>query len=357
MEIPLGQHLRGFPGPILITGHTGFKGTWMTYLLEYLKVPVIGYSLEADKGSLFERIGRHGSIPEAIADIRDFEAFKLFIGLHRPSVIIHMAAQPLVLKSYVNPRETFDVNVMGTVNVLDAAFASNFVKKIVVVTSDKVYLNTNSGKHFKESDSLEGKDPYSASKVGAESAVTAWQQLASLRQGPNVIAVRAGNVVGGGDWAINRLIPDIIRSVLNSSPLSIRNPTSVRPWQHVLDPLVGYLLGTISLGASENYNSFNFGPSGKSVTVQEVVEISKKYYGDQLVVTYEEPRNQGESKVESLTLNLDSTKALNLLNFRPKWDQIEAIERTFIWWEKVLSKKSSPEEMIIAEIKDYFSKS
>ena len=355
MDYSLGQRLRELPGPILLTGHTGFKGTWMTYLLEYLQVPVIGFSLEAEKNSLFERTGRRGLIPEAFTDIRDFEALRRFMDVYKPSVIIHMAAQPLVIKSYESPRETFDINIMGTANVLDLAFESDFVKKIIVVTSDKVYLNTNSGKRFKESDPLEGKDPYSASKVGAESVVAAWQQIANVNLGPTVISVRAGNVVGGGDWATDRLIPDIIRAVLNSSVLSIRSPGSVRPWQHVLDPLFGYLLGTISLGASEDYKSFNFGPNGSNVTVREVVEISKRHFGEKLVVVYEEPQKDVTSNVESLTLNLDSMKSSSLLNFSPKWDQQEAIERTFLWWEKFLSKKSTPEELIIAEIKDYFS--
>lgn len=354
MDYSLGQHLRDLPGPVLITGHTGFKGTWMTYLLEHLKVPVIGYSLEAEKDSLFERIGRQGSIPEKFADIRDFEEFKEFISIHRPSVIIHMAAQPLVLKSYVSPRETFDVNVMGTVNVLDAAFESDFVKKIIIVTSDKVYLNVNSGKRFKESDPLEGKDPYSASKVGAESVVAAWQQIANVKSGPKVISVRAGNVIGGGDWATDRLIPDTIRAVLNSSELSIRNPESVRPWQHVLDPLSGYLLGAISLETSEDFKSFNFGPKGKNVTVKEVVEISKKHFGEKLMIVFEESKKEVTQKKESLTLNLDSTKSLRLLGFRPRWDQQQAIERTFLWWEKLLSQQSTAEELVLTEIKDYF---
>jgi CDP-glucose 4,6-dehydratase len=266
-----------------------------------------------------------------------------------------MAAQPLVLKSYESPRETFDVNVMGTVNVLDSAFGTNFVKKIVVVTSDKVNLIENSGKRFKESDPLEGKDPYSASKVGAESVVAAWQQIAIVKNGPKVISVRAGNVIGGGDWATDRLIPDIIRAIMNSSALSIRNPESVRPWQHVLDPLFGYLLCAISSETSQDFKSFNFGPNGNNVTVKEVVEISKKHFGGKLAVVYKEPQNGIAAKVESLTLNLDSTNSATLLKFRPKWDQQEAIERTFLWWEKLLNRNSAPEDLVIEEIKDYFS--
>jgi CDP-glucose 4,6-dehydratase len=154
MDYSLGQRLRELPGPLLLTGHTGFKGTWMTFLLEHLNVPMIGYSLPAEKDSLYDRAERTGTIPEALADIRDYKALEQFIELHKPSTIIHMAAQPLVLKSYESPRETFDVNVLGTVNVLDIAFQKDFVKAIIVVTTDKVYRNDNSGRAFVESDPL-----------------------------------------------------------------------------------------------------------------------------------------------------------------------------------------------------------
>ena len=183
MDYPLGQHLRELPGPLLLTGHTGFKGTWMTFLLEHLNVPVVGYSLPAEKDSLYDRAERTGAIPEALADIRDYDALEQFIDLHKPSTIIHMAAQPLVLKSYESPRETFDMNIMGTVNLLDIAFKKDFVKAIIVVTTDKVYRNDNSGKAFVETDPLEGKDPYSASKVGTEAVVAAWQQIAKVSGG------------------------------------------------------------------------------------------------------------------------------------------------------------------------------
>jgi CDP-glucose 4,6-dehydratase len=161
MKYPLGQRLRELPGPLLLTGHTGFKGTWMTFLLEHLEVPVIGYSLAAEKDSLFDRLQRTGSIPEEFSDIRNYEALDNFVNMHKPSTIIHMAAQPLVLESFQNPHDTFEVNVMGTVNVLDVAFKKNSVKAIIVVTTDKVYKNDDSRKSFIESDPLEGNDPYS----------------------------------------------------------------------------------------------------------------------------------------------------------------------------------------------------
>ena len=218
MELMLGKRLRELPGPILITGHTGFKGTWLTFLLERLNVPVIGLSLEPEKDSLFDRAKRTGVIPEAFIDIREFHAISRFISEHQPSAVIHMAAQPLVLQSYKTPRETFETNVMGTANVLDAAFKTNSVEAVVVVTTDKVYRNDNSGQSFVETDPLAGKDPYSASKVGTESVVAAWQQIAKISGGPKVISVRAGNVIGGGDWAEDRLMPDLIRGLVSGGP-------------------------------------------------------------------------------------------------------------------------------------------
>jgi CDP-glucose 4,6-dehydratase len=262
MEIQLGQRLRELPGPLLLTGHTGFKGTWMTFLLEHLNVHVVGYSLHAEKDSLYDRAERTAAIPEVFADIRDYETLEKFIDQQKPSTIIHMAAQPLVLKSYENPRETFDVNVMGTVNVLDIAFKKDFVKAIIVVTTDKVYRNDNSGRAFVETDPLEGKDPYSASKVGTESVVAAWQQITKVSGGPRVVSVRAGNVIGGGDWATDRLIPDFLRAIDAGETLRIRSPNSVRPWQHVLEPLSGYLMlaeRLVTDGATFA-EAWNFGP-------------------------------------------------------------------------------------------------
>ena len=219
MNYQLGQRLRDLPGPVLLTGHTGFKGTWMTFLLEHLDVPVVGYSLPAEKDSLYDRAERVGVIPEKFGDILNYELLEQFIDKHNPSTIIHMAAQPLVLKSYENPRATFDVNVMGTANVLDIAFKKDFIEAIVIVTTDKVYKNDDSGRAFIETDPLGGKDPYSASKVGTEAVVAAWQQIAKISGGPQVYSARAGNVIGGGDFAESRLIPDIIRGLVRGATL------------------------------------------------------------------------------------------------------------------------------------------
>lgn len=342
MENPLGQRLCALPGPLLLTGHTGFKGTWMTFLLEHLNVPVVGYSLPAEKDSLYDRAERTGAIPEALGDIRDYAALEKFIDLHKPSTIIHMAAQPLVLKSYENPRETFDVNVMGTVNVLDIAFKKDFVKAIIVVTTDKVYRNNNSGRAFVETDPLEGKDPYSASKVGTESVVAAWQQIAKVSNGPKVVSVRAGNVIGGGDTAKDRLIPDLVRGKFDKRhAVTIRNPNSVRPWQHVIDPIHGYLLLLENLLHNENsINTINFGPNDEGLSVQEVTKIVAEKW-DLMLQTVAHTTQFRER--EAINLDLDSTNAKNVLGWSPRLSQMEALEFTMEWWNMVhdASQKSS----------------
>ena len=356
MQYPLGQRLLGVQGPVLLTGHTGFKGTWMTFLLEHLDIPVVGYSLPAEKNSLFDRAERTGSIPEVFADIRDQKTLEGFIDLHRPSTIIHMVAQPLVLRSYKNPRETFDVNVMGTVNVLDTAFKKKFIKAIIVVTTDKVYRNDNSGKAFVESDPLEGKDPYGASKVGTEAAVTAWQQISDTFGGPRVVSVRAGNVIGGGDFAQDRLIPDIVRSVISGKPMKIRNPESTRPWQHVLDPLFGYLLTLESLISGNNPGALNLGPNEtQQLTVKDVAEIFLSEL--QLVINVESRLNILEllpsHHLESKHLALDSSRAYLELNWLSSWSPHIAVQRSARWWGRVLSGIGNPSEEIRIDINDF----
>jgi CDP-glucose 4,6-dehydratase len=347
MENPLGQGLRELPGPLLLTGHTGFKGTWMTLLLEHLNVPVVGYSLPAEKDSLYERAGRIGAIPELFADIRDYKALDRFIDLHKPSTIIHMAAQPLVLNSYETPRDTFDVNVMGTVNILDVAFKKEFIKAIIVVTTDKVYRNDNSGRAFIESDPLEGKDPYSASKVGTEAVVAAWQQIASVSGGPNVISVRAGNVVGGGDLGEDRLIPDLMRGVMRKQKVVIRNEASIRPWQHVLDPCRGYLAALEKAIVDNNFKHFNFGPRGAEVNVHDVALAAKRIFPT-LELQFESKTS--EKKMESDVLKLDSNLAQNYLNWTPSFDQEMAIEMSLLWWRLELTNQSSARDLCFEDV-------
>jgi len=263
-----------------------------------------------------------------------------------------MAAQPLVLKSYESPRETFDVNVMGTVNVLDIAFKKDFVKAIIVVTTDKVYRNDNSGRAFVETDPLEGKDPYSASKVGTEAVVAAWQQIAKVSGGPRVVSVRAGNVIGGGDFAANRIIPDLIRGVMMGKPVQIRNPDSTRPWQHVLDPCKGYLLALENSLLNNFPLSINFGPSDEKISVKEIGALSVTRFR---TMNFEDQNGNKTQmrKIEAETLALNSNLAYNEFGWQPKYSQIRGIEMSFEWWHKVLVQGIHPGEATREEIKRY----
>ena len=325
----------------------------MTFLLEYLNIPVVGYSLPPEKDSLYDRSGRTGAIPETLADIRNYEALEQFIDLHKPSTIIHMAAQPLVLKSYETPRETFDVNVMGTVNILDIAFKKNFVQTIIVVTTDKVYRNDNSGRAFIESDPLEGKDPYSASKVGAEAVVSAWQQIAKVTNGPKIVSVRAGNVIGGGDIAAARIIPDLIRAASSLKATKIRNPHSTRPWQHVLDSLVGYVLVAQNLLEGKSLDKVNFGPEQAQVSVKDLTNIGIAFFPNIAnLLTFEE---NTQPSVEAVNLQLDSSLSKEVLNWESKWNSLESIEVTFKWWKEFLEEGADPASLCRRDIGTYFS--
>lgn len=317
---------------MLVTGHTGFKGMWLTLLLERLGIEVCGLSLEAEPDSLYNRLGRHGKIDEKIVDIRSYESVHSAIHTLRPTVVFHLAAQPLVLQSYADPRGTFDTNVQGTVNVLDATFKTDFVQNISVITTDKVYENDNSGKRFEESDSLSGKDPYSASKVGTEAAVAAWRQLRKYSSGPTICSLRAGNVIGGGDFAESRLLPDLIKGFSAKKIVEIRNASSTRPWQHVLDPLIGYVLATSKNMIDGEVQAMNFAPDGDSLSVREVANIAKASWGeDAKIALIESSKN-----LEAESLQLNANLAKHVLGWKPSWTQEQAVQSTVQWWKSVL---------------------
>ena len=340
MDLTLGKRLRELSGPILITGHTGVKGCWLTLLLEQLDVPVIGLSLPPETDSLFARAQRTSAVTESFIDIRDLDLVQQFITSHRPSAVIHMAAQPLVFESYRTPRKTFETNVMGTVNVLEASFKTDSVQAVVVVTTDKVYRNYNSGIAFIESDPLAGKDPYSASKVGTEAVVAAWQQISKVSGGAKVISVRAGNVIGGGDWAENRIVPELIRGFSTQNVVPIRNPLSTRPWQHVLDPLRGYVMALEATLSGTVVDTLNFGPDSRSLSVREIVDISRENWPSPTSVEFLDS-SQSES-IEAISLQLDSSLARTILNWNSRWGQQESVVATIAWWDKVLNKSISP---------------
>ena len=223
---------------VLITGHTGFKGSWLTYVLDSIGAQITGYSLEPNtEPSLFNLLSFSEKFNSTIGDIRNKEKFKETIQNFKPEFIFHLAAQPLVIESYQNPKETFDINFTGTLNLLEILKELNSPVQVVFVTTDKVYENLELGVPFVETDKLGGKDPYSASKAASEILISAYNQSFFKDSGINIATARAGNVIGGGDWSDNRLIPDIIKSKQQNKPLSIRNPKAIRPWQHVLEPL------------------------------------------------------------------------------------------------------------------------
>jgi len=256
---------------ILVTGHNGFKGSWLVALLNILGAEVHGVSLEIDQNSAFNNFHLEGPHASTIQDIRDFDALNKLVKISNPDLVFHLAAQALVLNSYENPRETFEVNVQGTANLLDSVIATKS-RGVVVATTDKVYRNNNSGNEFKESDELWGHDPYSLSKTGSELVVAAWRNLQTSNH-CKFVTVRAGNVYGPGDRADNRLLPDLIRGMTDGIEVVIRNPNSIRPWQYVLDPLIGYLIvGLKILNNEEVSRSYNFGPrAGSFLSVGELV--------------------------------------------------------------------------------------
>lgn len=316
-----------------ITGHTGFKGTWLTLLLRELGFSVFGYSLKEPDFFLSRSVNISSICKSSFGDIRSRSALSVAMTKAKPNVVVHLAAQPLVLESYRQPAMTFEVNVQGTVNVLEIASQIDTVHTVLIITTDKVYRNDNQGKRFTEEDSLFGTDPYSCSKVATEAAAKAWQGISKLAMKPKVLVARAGNVIGGGDLSLDRLIPDIVREVQGEPKGVIRNPDATRPWQHVLEPLIGYLRYIDESIQTEVPNVLNFGPMEPSISVREVIRVASEFFDlSQLRVV-----DEGRSNLESTFLDLDSTLAKTTISWVPKWSQIDSIVRTFSWWRSVLN--------------------
>lgn len=348
MQLHSLKAIKAVHGPILITGHTGFKGAWLSLLLRKLGVETAGISLPAEKHSLCMRLKTSVVNQEYLLDIRNKEKLNEVIQKIRPIAVFHLAAQPLVLDSYKDPVGTFETNVIGTANILNTAFKVDSVRSIICATTDKVYRNDEQEISFIESDALAGKDPYSASKVGSESAIAAWQQISRIEGGPRVMAVRAGNVIGGGDYANDRLLPDLIRGVETGNTTVIRNPGSTRPWQHVLDPLFGYVLLLEASLQREMPTAFNFGPTGPSLCVKEVAEIAKSVWSEK--IKYEITKSNAE--IESGKLQLNSNLAKSILNWGPVWSQNDSIIATIKWWKKVILNEDSALSACLADIEN-----
>lgn len=344
--------INALKGPILVTGHTGFKGAWLTLMLEHLGYRVIGISREPEENSLFSTMNRKGKIKEIFGDLQDYEKISSFIQEYRPSIVFHLAAQSLVAESYREPIQTFSTNVMGSASILEACCNVESVQVVLVATTDKVYENNDSGRKFVESDPLGGKDPYSASKVGTEMVVKAWRSVQSTVRQPKIIVARAGNVIGGGDYAENRIFPDLIRSIRSNIPIEIRNPQSTRPWQHVLDPLHGYIrFAEECLGGLET-DTLNFGPDGDDITVAQLISFAE----ESLRVQRQKDTNDKVSFNEAKHLSLNSSRAKQELSWTPKYSQVEAIHSTAKWWASYLSGEESANALCMSEIERFIAK-
>lgn len=338
MNLPVGSTLRSQGQPLLITGNTGFKGTWLGLLLNKLEIPFIGVALPPVGKSLFGLIKKESAERQYFLDIRDSHQVEKLIKEIKPSAVLHMAAQPLVLESYRDPIGTFSTNIMGTAHLLDSITMCESTKATLVVTTDKVYRNENVAKKFSETDPLGGSDPYSASKAGTELTIDSWRAVSSLRNKVAIASARAGNVIGGGDFAENRLMPDLMKTFVSNEEATLRNPESTRPWQHVLDPLIGYLMYLEFLLDGNYERALNFSPEGRSLSVKEVFEIASDAWGREASYKKIDTNNLGK---ESNFLELESGKAKELLKWKNIWSQEDAVISTVEWWKNCNSGKMS----------------
>jgi len=343
---------------VFLTGHTGFKGSWLLNWLHRLGCTVKGYSLAPENtNSLYHIINGDAVCESVIADVRNKEQLKQEILSFQPDILFHLAAQPLVIDSYNNPVYTYEVNVTGTANVLDAL---RFLEKpctAVMITTDKVYHNDESGRPYKESDRLGGYDPYSASKAAAEIVIDSYRRSffhpgKYHEHGKSISAARSGNVIGGGDWSANRIVPDLARAIMNNEELVIRNHRSVRPWQHVLEPLSGYLLLGYMQGkdAATYADAFNFGPDpAESVTVEELIQTAIYVWGSgSYRVMF---NNEAVHEAGLLRLNID--KAASLLKWHPLYHAHKAIEETINWYKQFQQQPQTIASFTEAQIDAY----
>lgn len=324
---------------VLITGHTGFKGSWLSFWLNMLGAKVCGYSLAPDsQPNLFENLQLEKRIKSEIGDVRDLPHFKRVLEQFQPEFIFHLAAQSLVRKSYREPVETYTTNVIGTINILEAARSVDSVKSVVIVTTDKVYENKEWLWAYRENERLGGFDPYSNSKACAELAVSAYRN-SFFGDGECLIATaRAGNVIGGGDWSEDRLLPDVFRSLVLGESLEIRNPDSIRPWQHALEPLAGYvrLAEKLYNGEKGFAGAWNFGPSEEdSKSVGWILEEIKNVWNAPVKWKIAE----GVQPHEARLLKLDSAKAKSELQWSPQLSLKEAVNLTSEWYRGFKDKE------------------
>ncbi len=324
---------------IFLTGHTGFKGSWMLAWLHSMGCIVKGYALAPEnKNDLFNIIDGNSISESIIADIRDKEKLKKEIAAFQPDILFHLAAQPLVRTSYADPLLTFETNVLGTANVLEALRSLEKKCAVVIITTDKVYHNLESNHFYSETDRLGGYDPYSASKAAAEIICDSYRNSffypsENDKHTKAIATARAGNVIGGGDWSKDRIIPDVINALQKEEKIKVRNPTAVRPWQHVLEPVGAYLLLAKNLysNAAAFSGAWNFGPDkNDTLSVKELVECAIQKWGKGSYGTPEQ-KNQPH---EATLLKLDITKATEALDWKPTYTSVQAIEKTIAWYKQ-----------------------
>ena len=340
---------------ILVTGATGFKGSWLCSWLKKLGAKVYGTGFSPNQNkNLFYKLKLEKKINLKIFDIRDYKKLRSFIISSKPIIIFHLAAQPLIYKSYLEPHLTIDTNFKGTLNILEIAKNCNFIKSVVIITSDKCYENTGKIKEYKESDELGGVDPYSASKAASELIIRAYREsFFKNKKNCGISSARAGNVIGGGDWSEKRLIPDCIKSLLNNKLIKLRNPNFNRPWQLVLEPLKGYLV--LAKKQFENPKKFsgawNFGTEANSVTdVQKIVKYMIKYWGNGKMKSIKKKKFY-----EQQNLQLDITKAKSKLNWFPTYNIENSIKITTEWYLKVLKRGRDPIDVTNQQLESYMN--
>jgi len=339
---------------VFVTGHTGFKGVWLTFLLKEIGAEVMGYALPPESGpSHFLLLGMQDRINHVFGDVCDAANLNASIQSFQPEIVIHLAAQALVKKSYDDPVRTFDTNVMGSVNLLDAVRSCSAVRSLVCITSDKCYENLEWVWGYRENDQLGGHDPYSASKAAAEIVFSAYaRSFPAFRRTLGAATARAGNVIGGGDWALDRVVPDCIRAIENGLPIKLRNPNSTRPWQHVLEPLSGYMILAAKLYKQpEQFSgSWNFGPSTSEVrSVYDVATsiIDTLGRGNIEIVGCQDQHH------EARLLQLNCDKAHQELDWHPRWGVQKTLSATAEWYQAIMAGVDA-EDITRIQIKDFF---
>ncbi len=344
---------------VFLTGHTGFKGAWAVLLLNRLGARVTGFSLpgQITTPDLFHAADIADLCTDLRGDVRDLDALKAQLAGARPDIVLHMAAQAIVRLGLKDPVDTIDVNVLGVAKMLEAVRQTPGVDVCAIVTSDKCYENRERIWAYREDEAMGGKDPYSASK-GAAELITAAFARSYFADGPTrVISLRSGNVIGGGDWAADRLIPDLIRAARDGRPVDIRSPSAVRPWQHVLDPLTGYLLAIehAASGPARAFDAWNFGPNpGEELTVRAVVDVVRQYWQGVLDARFAPEDRAAAKQEEAGLLRVDNTKAKAELGWRPSRNNTETISASVAWYGAVLAGQS-PRDVTERQLSDLLS--